>query len=54
MDKLFTNKAKFHDVVKNREALLYHAVRYQSGHRYPLALTCYQYVQLEQIKANKK
>lgn len=53
MDKLFSIKAKFHEVVKDREALMYHAVRYQAGHRYPLALHCYQYIQMEEIKKSR-
>jgi hypothetical protein len=42
---LFSRKAKFHDVVKNKEALVYHAVKYQSGNRYPLAVLCFQHIQ---------
>lgn len=42
---LLSAKAKFHDVVKNEEALMYHAVKYQSGNRYPLAVMCFQYLQ---------
>jgi hypothetical protein len=42
---LFSRKAKFHDVVKNEEALVYHAVKYQGGNRYPLAVMCFQHLQ---------
>jgi hypothetical protein len=42
---LFSRKAKFHDVVKKEEALVYHAVKYQSGNRYPLAVMCFQHLQ---------
>lgn len=42
---LFSRKAKFHDVVKNEQALVFHAVKYQSGNRYPLAVMCFQYIQ---------
>jgi hypothetical protein len=42
---LFSRKAKFHEVVKNEEALVYHAVKYQAGNRYPLAVLCYQHLQ---------
>jgi hypothetical protein len=42
---LFSRKAKFHEVVKSEEALIYHAVKYQSGNRYPLAIMCYQHIQ---------
>jgi hypothetical protein len=42
---LLSRKAKFHDVVKNEEALVYHAVKYQSGNRYPLAVMCFQHLQ---------
>jgi hypothetical protein len=42
---LLSAKAKFHEVVKNEEALMYHAVKYQSGNRYPLAVMCFQYLQ---------
>jgi hypothetical protein len=42
---LLSTKAKFHEVVKNEEALMYHAVKYQTGNRYPLAVMCFQYIQ---------
>lgn len=42
---LLSTKAKFHEVVKNEEALVYHAVKYQTGNRYPLATMCFQYLQ---------
>jgi hypothetical protein len=42
---LLSSKAKFHEVVKNEEALMYHAVKYQTGNRYPLAVMCFQYIQ---------
>jgi hypothetical protein len=41
----FSRKAKFHDVVKNDEAVVFHAVKYQSGNRYPLAVMCFQHLQ---------
>lgn len=47
---LFNRKARFEEVVHNEEALLYHAVRYQSGARYPLAKECWQYVQAKNMK----
>jgi hypothetical protein len=42
---LMSRKAKFHEVVKDEQALMYHAVKYQSGNRYPLAVMCFQYLQ---------
>jgi hypothetical protein len=42
---LFSRKAKFHDVVKNEQAVVFHAVKYQSGNRYPLAIMCFQHIQ---------
>jgi len=47
---LFNRKAKFEDVRENEEALLFHAVRWQSGSRYELAKLCFQFVQLRKNK----
>lgn len=51
---LFSRKAKFHEVVKNDEAIKFHAVKYQAGNRYPLALQCYQYIQQQALKQDRK
>jgi hypothetical protein len=44
---LFSNKADPELVKKDPEAVRYHAVRFQSGHRYPLALLCFHLIQQE-------
>lgn len=41
-----SRKAKFEDVVKDREAIEYHVRRYESGSVYQLAKDCFQHVQL--------
>lgn len=51
---LYSRLAKFHDVVQNEDALLYHAVKYQSGSRYPLAKECFQYVQQRALRKSKR
>ncbi len=38
-------KAKFEEVIQSEEAIMYHAVKFQSGSRYPLAKLCWQYIQ---------
>jgi hypothetical protein len=45
---LFSNKADPELVKKDKEAVMYHAVRFQSGHRYPLAALCFHLMQQEQ------
>ena len=47
---LFSRNAKFELVMHNEEALLYHAVKWQSGSRYNLAKQCFQMVQLKKQK----
>lgn len=42
---LFSRKAKFEFVITNEEAVMFHAVKWQSGARYELAKQCYQYIQ---------
>lgn len=42
---LFSRTASFEEVKKDDEALAYHAVKFQSGHRYPLALQCFAEMQ---------
>lgn len=46
---LFSKKANFDDVVKNEEALMFHAVKFQSGFRYELARQCFQHIQQQKI-----
>lgn len=47
---LFSKKANFNDVIKNEEALMFHAVKFQSGFRYELAKLCFQHIQQRKIK----
>lgn len=50
---LFTIKAKFTDVIMSEEALMYHAVKYQSGSRYLLARQCWQYLEARKLRSGK-
>jgi hypothetical protein len=45
MANLFSQKAKFEEVVKNDEALQFHYLNFENGQRYTLARLCYQYIQ---------
>jgi hypothetical protein len=45
MADLFSQRAKFEDVVLNDEALMFHYINFESGQRYTLARLCYQYIQ---------
>lgn len=47
---LFSKTADFEEVKKDEEALLYHAVKFQSGHRYPLAVQCFSYIQVKELE----
>jgi len=47
---LFSRKATFEMVKENPEAVMFHAVKFQSGSRYPLALQCFQFIKQEQSK----
>lgn len=42
---LYTEKAKFEDVIKDLSALDVHYHKYTMGSRYKLALHCFQYVE---------
>lgn len=47
---LFSKTADFEEVKKEEEALLYHAVKFQSGHRYTLAVQCFSYIQVRELE----
>jgi hypothetical protein len=53
----FSRKAKFDNVRFEMEAVEFHAMKYEMGFRYPLALSCYQLKQIVIMKeehVNKK
>lgn len=50
---LFSKTADPELVKKDKEAVMYHAVKFQSGHRYPLARLCFHLIQQEQIENPK-
>lgn len=54
LSKLISKKSKFEDVVKNREALKFHASRFESGQSDTLAKLCYQTIKLEEQNAQNK
>lgn len=47
---LFSKNANFEDVKKNNEALAYHVVKFQFGHRYPLAIQCFAHIQVRELE----
>jgi hypothetical protein len=47
-----SRKAKFEDVVKDKEALEYHVRRYEAGSVYQLAKDCFQYAQLQKTRGD--
>jgi hypothetical protein len=49
MDK-FSRKASFDSVKYDKEALKFHALKYEEGAVYPLAKQCFQFVQLVNIR----
>jgi hypothetical protein len=54
MVDLYTRKAQFTRVMEDPKAIEFHASKYLSGSRYPLALQCYQYLMLMQLKSKDK
>jgi hypothetical protein len=54
MADLYTRKASFTKVVKDPQAVEFHASKYLAGSRYPLALQCYQHLMLMELKARNK
>jgi hypothetical protein len=51
---LFSKNASFEDVQKDPEAMRYHAVKFQTGHRYALALLCFHAVKEEENAKNSE
>lgn len=51
---LFSKNADPELVKKDPEAIRYHAVKFQSGHRYPLAALCVHWLQQEQREEDLK
>jgi len=49
MTSVYERKAKFEEVVKDIDALKFHAEKFEQGFRYPLAKECYQYVKVNKI-----
>jgi len=47
-----SRKAKFEDVIKDKEALDYHVRRYEAGSVYQLAKDCFQHVQLLKARSD--
>lgn len=54
MSDLYTRRAKFTEVQADIKAVEFHASKYLSGSRYPLALQCYQYLKLQELKLKDK
>lgn len=48
---LFSKKADFEEVIKNKEAMMYHIMKYEMGFRYSLSLACYQYDRIQKEKS---
>lgn len=47
---LFSQNASFEDVKKDIDALTYHAVKFEGGHRYPLAIQCFAHIQVRELE----
>jgi hypothetical protein len=43
----YSRTASFEKVKEDWEAVKYHALKFELGYRYSLAVLCYQYYQLE-------
>ena len=43
MSNLYSNKAKFEDVLKDLDAFKFHVEKYEAGLKNPLSTACYQY-----------
>ena len=54
MADLYTRKARFNEVTADPKAIEFHASKYLTGSRYPLALHCYQYLKLQELKLKDK
>lgn len=54
MPDLYTRKAGFNEVIADPKAVEFHASKYLTGSRYPLALQCYQYLKLQELKLKDK
>jgi hypothetical protein len=54
MPDLYTRKARFTEVAKDIKAVEFHASKYLAGSTYPLALQCYQYIKLMELKSRDK
>lgn len=49
----YSRNAKFDSVKYDEEAVLFHAMKYEMGFRYPLALSCYQLTQIIKMKEDR-
>lgn len=54
MPDLYTRKARFIEVTADPKAVEFHASKYLAGSTYPLALQCYQYLKLQELKLKDK
>ena len=54
MPDLYTRKARFTEVTTDIKAVEFHASKYLAGSTYPLALQCYQYLKLIELKNRDK
>lgn len=43
MKNLFSKDANLEEVIKDKDALEFHAKRFEQGYRYPLAKACFHY-----------
>jgi hypothetical protein len=50
LKNLFSKKADFEEVIKDKEALDFHVERFEKGARDPLARACYVYVESRKLK----
>lgn len=49
----YSKTAKFENVRFDEEAVLFHAMKYEMGYRYPLSTACYQLTQITKMKEER-
>lgn len=49
----YSRNAKFDNVKFDQEAVMFHALKYEMGFRYPLSMACYQMTQIIKMKEER-
>lgn len=54
MDSIFSKKAKYEDVLLEREAVKFHYWRHTQGHRDMLARQCFQFIESKILEGSQQ